>query len=104
MRCLRAFLACQSLRIYKPDSINTTLEGYPVPNSHPRSNSKSPISSWHLTSATPLVLSHRVANFTKYLPEACFAWIGERGGGDPYCYRIHSPEALMELDFHCGSK
>lgn len=50
------------------------------------------------------VLEHRVALFKKHLDETYFAWIGEFGDDDPYYYRIHSPVAFMELDFHCGSK
>jgi hypothetical protein len=50
------------------------------------------------------VLQHRLALFKKYLDETYFAWIGEFGDEDPYYYRIHSPVAFMELDFHCGSK
>jgi hypothetical protein len=49
------------------------------------------------------VLEHRIRNFRKYLPETYFAWIGEFGDEDPYYYRIHSPVAFCELDFHCGS-
>ncbi|RDL36974.1 Uncharacterized protein BP5553_04407 [Venustampulla echinocandica] len=50
------------------------------------------------------VLQHRLALFKKHLNETYFAWIGEFGDEDPYYYRIHSPVAFMELDFHCGSK
>ncbi|CZS94919.1 uncharacterized protein RAG0_04731 [Rhynchosporium agropyri] len=48
------------------------------------------------------VLAHRLSLFKKYLNETYFAWIGEFGDEDPYYYRIHSPVAFMELDFHCG--
>lgn len=48
------------------------------------------------------VLQHRLALFKKHLDETYFAWIGEFGDEDPYYYRIHSPVAFMELDFHCG--
>ncbi|RFU32766.1 hypothetical protein B7463_g3535, partial [Scytalidium lignicola] len=48
------------------------------------------------------VLQHRLQNFKKYLNETYFSWIGEFGEEDPYYYRIHSPVAFMELDFHCG--
>lgn len=48
------------------------------------------------------VLSHRLANFKKHLERTYFSWIGEFGDEDPYYYRIHSPVAFMELDFHCG--
>jgi hypothetical protein len=50
------------------------------------------------------VLYHRLMLFKKYMNETYFAWIGEFGDEDPYYYRIHSPVAFMELDFHCGSK
>ena len=50
------------------------------------------------------VLLHRLAKFKEYLNETYFAWIGSFGDEDPYYYRIHSPVAFMELDFHCGSK
>jgi hypothetical protein len=50
------------------------------------------------------VLEHRLALFKEHLNETYFAWIGEFGDEDPYYYRIHSPVAFMELDFHCGSK
>lgn len=50
------------------------------------------------------VLQHRLALFKKHLKETYFSWIGEFGDEDPYYYRIHSPVAFMELDFHCGSK
>lgn len=50
------------------------------------------------------VLQHRLALFKKRLNETYFAWIGEFGDEDSYYYRIHSPVAFMELDFHCGSK
>lgn len=50
------------------------------------------------------VLERRVSLFREYLDETWFAWIGEFGDEDPYYYRIHSPVAFMELDFHCGSK
>lgn len=48
------------------------------------------------------VLEQRLALFKKYLGETYFSWIGEFGDEDPYYYRIHSPVAFMELDFHCG--
>jgi hypothetical protein len=50
------------------------------------------------------VLKQRLALFKKYLNETYFSWIGEFGDDDPYYYRIHSPVAFMELDFHCGSE
>lgn len=51
-----------------------------------------------------VVLTRRLAVFKKHLNETFFSWIGEFGDEDPYYYRIHSPVAFMELDFHCGSK
>ncbi|CAG8978449.1 hypothetical protein HYALB_00013276 [Hymenoscyphus albidus] len=48
------------------------------------------------------VLKHRVELFKAHLNETYFCWIGEFGAEDPYYYRIHSPVAFMELDFHCG--
>ncbi|KAH6714172.1 hypothetical protein DL95DRAFT_371183 [Leptodontidium sp. 2 PMI_412] len=48
------------------------------------------------------VLQQRLALFRKHMNETYFAWIGEFGDEDPYYYRIHSPVAFMELDFHCG--
>ncbi|OMP82311.1 hypothetical protein BK809_0006621 [Diplodia seriata] len=48
------------------------------------------------------VLEHRVNLFKKHLDETYFAWIGPHGDDDPYYFRIHSPVAFMELDFHCG--
>ncbi|KAM3079454.1 hypothetical protein ACMFMG_005885 [Clarireedia jacksonii] len=50
------------------------------------------------------VLKHRVELFKKHMDDTYFAWIGEYGDEDPYYFRIHSPVAFMELDFHCGSK
>ncbi len=50
------------------------------------------------------VLAHRVDGFRKHLGETHFAWIGGHEDQDPYYYRIHSPVAFMEFDFHCGSK
>ncbi|KAF2089296.1 hypothetical protein K490DRAFT_72099 [Saccharata proteae CBS 121410] len=48
------------------------------------------------------VLQHRLNTFRKHLDETYFAWIGPHGDDDPYYFRIHSPVAYMELDFHCG--
>ena len=50
------------------------------------------------------VLEYRVKEFREYLDETYFAWIGGFQDEDPYYYRIHSPVAFMEFDFHCGSK
>ncbi|KAL1625127.1 hypothetical protein SLS56_007472 [Neofusicoccum ribis] len=48
------------------------------------------------------VLQHRVKAFKAHLDETYFSWIGPHGDDDPYYFRIHSPVAFMELDFHCG--
>jgi hypothetical protein len=50
------------------------------------------------------VLDHRLRIFKAHLDETYFAWIGPFGEHDAFYYRIHSPVAFMELDFHCGSK
>ncbi|TAQ90142.1 hypothetical protein B7494_g1563 [Chlorociboria aeruginascens] len=50
------------------------------------------------------VLERRLEVFRAHLHETYFAWIGSFGDQDPYYYRVHSPVAYMELDFHCGSK
>ena len=50
------------------------------------------------------VLEHRLNNFKQHLDETYFAWIGPHGDEDPYYYRIHSPVAFMEHDFHAGSE
>lgn len=50
------------------------------------------------------VLKFRLALFEKHLLSTYFAWIGLFGEEDPFYYRIHSPVAFMELDFHCGSE
>jgi hypothetical protein len=50
------------------------------------------------------VFDHRLRNFRAHLDETYFAWIGPFGEHDAFYYRIHSPVAFMELDFHCGSK
>lgn len=50
------------------------------------------------------VLEHRLRNFKAHLNETFFAWIGNFGDTDPYYYRIHSPVAFLEFDFHCGGK
>jgi uncharacterized protein DUF3500 len=51
-----------------------------------------------------VVLEQRTRNFKEYIDETYFAWIGGFEDQDPYYYRIHSPVAFMEFDFHCGSK
>ena len=50
------------------------------------------------------VLQHRLELFKSHLSSTYFAWIGSFGEEDPFYYRIHSPIAFMELDFHCGSE
>jgi len=50
------------------------------------------------------VLARRLEVFKANLSKTYFAWIGLFGDYDPYYYRIQSPVAYMELDFHCGSK
>ena len=50
------------------------------------------------------VLGHRLRNFKAHLDETYFAWVGPFGEHGAFYYRIHSPVAFMELDFHCGSK
>ena len=50
----------------------------------------------------PKVLSYRLANFAAHIDKTYFAWIGGHRDDDPFYYRIHSPVAWMELDFHCG--
>jgi hypothetical protein len=50
----------------------------------------------------PSVLSCRLSNFAAHIDRTYFAWIGGCGDDDPFYYRIHSPVAWMELDFHCG--
>ncbi|KAK7529146.1 uncharacterized protein J3D65DRAFT_643144 [Phyllosticta citribraziliensis] len=48
------------------------------------------------------VLERRVDTFKQHLDETYFAWIGPHGDDDPYYFRIHSPVAFCEFDFHCG--
>ncbi|KAK7546360.1 hypothetical protein IWX49DRAFT_573500 [Phyllosticta citricarpa] len=48
------------------------------------------------------VLERRVDTFKRHLDETHFAWIGPHGDDDPYYFRIHSPVAFCEFDFHCG--
>lgn len=48
------------------------------------------------------VLAHRLEQFKSRIADAHFAWIGAIGDDEPYYYRIHSPVAFMEFDFHCG--
>ncbi|KAK8237619.1 hypothetical protein HDK77DRAFT_489903 [Phyllosticta capitalensis] len=48
------------------------------------------------------VLERRVETFKQHLDQTYFAWIGPHGDDDPYYFRIHSPVAFCEFDFHCG--
>jgi hypothetical protein len=49
----------------------------------------------------PLVA--RIKLIEEHLDETYFAWIGGFELSDPYYFRLHSPVAFCELDFHCGS-
>lgn len=48
-------------------------------------------------------LAARLALIRAHLNETYFAWIGGFGLNDPYYFRLHSPVAFCEFDFHCGS-
>ncbi|KAJ7838123.1 hypothetical protein B0H14DRAFT_3109641 [Mycena olivaceomarginata] len=48
----------------------------------------------------PLVA--RIKLIEEHLDETYFAWIGGFELSDPYYFRLHSPVAFCELDFHCG--
>jgi hypothetical protein len=48
------------------------------------------------------VLAHRTKLFRSHIDETYFAWIGNCENDDPYYFRIHSPVAFMEFDFHAG--
>lgn len=48
------------------------------------------------------VLQHRKQVFISHIDEAYFAWIGNCENDEPYYFRIHSPVAFMEFDFHAG--
>lgn len=52
----------------------------------------------------PGPLEKRMQQVKRYEDQTYFAWIGKFGLGDPYYYRIHSPVAFCEFDFHCGSE
>jgi hypothetical protein len=48
------------------------------------------------------VLDHRTQLFKKHLNQTYFAWIGSFDDDSVYYFRIHSPVAFMEFDFHSG--
>jgi hypothetical protein len=50
----------------------------------------------------PDVLDHRTQLFKKHLDQTYFAWIGGFDNDAVYYFRIHSPVAFMEFDFHSG--
>ncbi|KAJ7450751.1 hypothetical protein FB451DRAFT_1285029 [Mycena latifolia] len=47
-------------------------------------------------------LAARLELIKAHLGETYFAWIGGFELSDPYYFRLHSPVALCEFDFHCG--
>ncbi|KAI5474554.1 putative gtp binding protein and negative regulator of the ran tc4 gtpase cycle gtr1p protein [Pseudohyphozyma bogoriensis] len=47
-------------------------------------------------------LAARLALIEKHLDETYFLWYGEFGDDDAFYYRLHSPVAFVEFDFHCG--
>lgn len=49
-------------------------------------------------------LAARLGLIEAHLDETHFAWIGGFELGNPYYYRLHSPVAFCEFDFHCGSE
>lgn len=46
----------------------------------------------------------RLESIRRHMDRTYFTWIGGFGLGDPYYFRLHSPVAWCEVDFHCGSK
>ncbi|KAJ9614971.1 hypothetical protein H2200_001045 [Cladophialophora chaetospira] len=48
------------------------------------------------------VLDHRTKLFKDHLHQTYFAWIGGHDDDAVYYFRIHSPVAFMEFDFHSG--
>ncbi|KAJ2895851.1 uncharacterized protein MKZ38_006135 [Zalerion maritima] len=48
------------------------------------------------------VMAHRLRQFKEHFDQTYFAWIGGFRDRDAYYYRIHSPVAFLEFDFHCG--
>ena len=49
-------------------------------------------------------LAARISLIEAHMDKTYFAWIGGFELGDPYYYRLHSPVAYCEFDFHCGSE
>ncbi|KAJ6551637.1 hypothetical protein B0H19DRAFT_950548 [Mycena capillaripes] len=47
-------------------------------------------------------LAARLELIKAHLDETYFAWIGGFELNDPYYFRLHSPVAFCEFDFHCG--
>jgi len=47
-------------------------------------------------------LAARISLIEAHMDKTYFAWIGGFELGDPYYYRLHSPVAYCEFDFHCG--
>ena len=50
------------------------------------------------------VLRHRTQLFRDHLNETYFAWMGQCDDDAVYYFRIHSPVAFMEFDFHSGGE
>ena len=50
------------------------------------------------------VLAHRTELFKKHLNQTYFGWMGRHDDDAVYYFRIHSPVAFMEFDFHSGGK
>ncbi|KAF8187973.1 hypothetical protein K438DRAFT_1972662 [Mycena galopus ATCC 62051] len=47
-------------------------------------------------------LAARLKLIEAHLDETYFAWIGGYELSNPYYFRLHSPVAFCEFDFHCG--
>lgn len=52
----------------------------------------------------PGPLDAKTRRIREFESQTYFSWIGKFGLGDPYYFRIHSPVAFCEFDFHCGSE
>ncbi|KAJ7245907.1 hypothetical protein B0H12DRAFT_1054097, partial [Mycena haematopus] len=50
----------------------------------------------------PGPLAARLKFIEAHLDQTYFAWIGGFELSDPYYFRLHSPVAFCEFDFHCG--
>ncbi|KAJ6488842.1 hypothetical protein C8R45DRAFT_992992 [Mycena sanguinolenta] len=50
----------------------------------------------------PGPLAARLKLIEAHLDQTYFAWIGGFELSDPYYFRLHSPVAFCEFDFHCG--